>query len=43
MELRALVTAPADKNPNKSTPVHFRVTDIGSGEIAVATDNFVTP
>ncbi len=43
LELRALVTAPTDANPEKSKPVHFRVTDIGSGDVASATDNFVTP
>jgi hypothetical protein len=38
-----LVTAPAADNPGKSTPVKFHVTDIGLGEVASATDNFVTP
>jgi hypothetical protein len=42
-ELRLLVTAPSDKNTEKSVPVKFRVTDIGLGEVASATDNFVTP
>jgi cytochrome c oxidase accessory protein FixG len=42
-ELRVLVTAPADDNPEKSVPVRFRVTDIGLGEAASATDNFVAP
>jgi cytochrome c oxidase accessory protein FixG len=42
-ELRVLVTAPAADNPAKSTPVKFHVTDIGLGEVASATDNFVTP
>ena len=42
-ELRLLVTAPAENNPEKSVPVRFRVTDIGLGEVASATDNFVTP
>jgi len=42
-ELRVLVTAPAADNPEKSTPVKFHVTDIGLGEVASATDNFVTP
>jgi cytochrome c oxidase accessory protein FixG len=42
-ELRVLVTAPAEDNPEKSIPVKFRVTDIGLGEVASATDNFVTP
>jgi hypothetical protein len=42
-ELRVLVTArPAGELP-KSTPLTFRVTDIGLGEAASATDNFVTP
>jgi len=42
-ELRLLVTAPAEGNPEKSIPVHFHVTDIGLGEVASATDNFVAP
>jgi polyferredoxin len=42
-ELRVLVTAPSKDNPEKSIPVTFRVTDIGLGEVAKATDNFVTP
>jgi len=42
-ELRILVTAPAENNPEKSIPVHFRVTDIGLGEVASATDHFVSP
>ncbi len=42
-ELRVLVTAPAADNPEKSIPVRFRVTDIGLGEVASATDNFVAP
>jgi cytochrome c oxidase accessory protein FixG len=42
-ELRVLVTAPADDNPAKSIPVTFHVTDIGLGEAASATDNFVAP
>src|SRR5690242_7760287 len=42
-ELRVLVTAPAESNPEKSIPVKFHVTDIGLGEAASATDNFVTP
>jgi cytochrome c oxidase accessory protein FixG len=42
-ELRALVTAPAEDNPAKSLPVTFHVTDIGLGEAASATDNFVAP
>jgi hypothetical protein len=42
-ELRVLVTAPANDNPEKSIPVKFHVTDIGLGEAASATDNFVAP
>ena len=42
-ELRLLVTAPAESNPAKSIPVHFHVTDIGLGEVASATDHFVSP
>jgi cytochrome c oxidase accessory protein FixG len=42
-ELRLLVTAPSERNPEKSIPVRFRVTDIGLGEVASATDNFVSP
>lgn len=42
-ELRLLVTAPSESNPEKSIPVRFRVTDIGLGEAASATDNFVSP
>jgi hypothetical protein len=42
-ELRLLVTAPADSNPEKSIPVRFHVTDIGLGEVANAADNFVSP
>jgi cytochrome c oxidase accessory protein FixG len=42
-ELRVLVTAPAEGNTEKSVPVRFRITDIGLGEAAVTTDNFVTP
>jgi polyferredoxin len=42
-ELRVLVTAPADDNPEKSVPVTFHITDIGLGEAASATDNFVAP
>ena len=40
-ELRVLVTAPAADNPEKSIPVRFHVTDIGLGEVASTTDNFV--
>ena len=42
-ELRLLVTAPSESNPQKSIPVRFRVTDIGLGEAASATDHFVAP
>ena len=42
-ELRVLVTAPAENNADKSVPVRFRITDIGLGEIAAATDHFVAP
>jgi cytochrome c oxidase accessory protein FixG len=42
-ELRLLVTAPSEDNPEKSIPVKFRVTDIGLGEVASATDHFVAP
>ena len=42
-ELRLLVTAPSENNPEKSVPVRFRITDIGLGEVASATDNFVSP
>jgi len=42
-ELRILVTAPSENNPEKSVPVKFHVTDIGLGEVASATDNFVSP
>jgi polyferredoxin len=42
-ELRILVTAPSEGNPEKSIPLKFRVTDIGLGEVASATDNFVAP
>ncbi|MFO1107993.1 MAG: cytochrome c oxidase accessory protein CcoG [Bradyrhizobium sp.] len=42
-ELRVLVTAPAESNTEKSVPVRFRITDIGLGETAVTTDNFVAP
>ena len=41
-ELRLLVTAPAEQ-PRKIRPVRFRVTDIGLGEVAAATDHFVSP
>ena len=42
-ELRVLVTAKPLGEVPKSTPLTFRVTDIGLGEAASATDNFVTP
>ncbi|WP_143270994.1 cytochrome c oxidase accessory protein CcoG [Bradyrhizobium brasilense] len=42
-ELRLLVTAPADDTSERSMPVTFRVTDIGLGEVATATDHFVFP
>ena len=42
-ELRVLVTAPAASNPEKSVPLKMRVTDLGLGEVATATDNFVSP
>lgn len=42
-ELRVLVTAPVDEKAEKTQPVKFRITDIGLGEVASATDHFVTP
>ncbi|WBL82770.1 cytochrome c oxidase accessory protein CcoG [Bradyrhizobium xenonodulans] len=42
-ELRVLVTAPFDEKVEKTQPVKFRITDIGLGEVASATDHFVTP
>ncbi len=42
-EMRVLVTAPFDEKAEKTVPVKFRVTDIGLGEVASATDHFVTP
>ncbi|MGB8401960.1 cytochrome c oxidase accessory protein CcoG [Bradyrhizobium sp.] len=42
-ELRVLVSAPSEGNTEKSVPVKFRVTDIGLGETASATDHFVAP
>jgi hypothetical protein len=42
-ELRILVTAPVAVPQEKSIPLKFRVTDIGLGEVASATDNFVAP
>ena len=41
-ELRVLVTAPSG-SLQKSTQVRFIVTDLGFGETAEVTDNFVTP
>jgi hypothetical protein len=38
-----LVTAPIDEKAEKTMPVKFRITDIGLGEAASATDHFVTP
>jgi cytochrome c oxidase accessory protein FixG len=42
-EVRVLVTAPYDEKAEKTAPVKFRVTDIGLGDVASATDHFVTP
>ncbi len=42
-ELRVLVTAPFNEKAEKTVPVKFRVTDIGLGEVASASDHFVTP
>ena len=42
-ELRVLVTAPFDEKADKTSSVKFRVTDIGLGEVASATDHFVLP
>jgi hypothetical protein len=42
-ELRVLVTVPFEEKAEKTQPVKFRVTDIGLGEVASATDHFVTP
>ncbi|WP_407151036.1 cytochrome c oxidase accessory protein CcoG [Bradyrhizobium sp. ORS 86] len=42
-ELRVLVTAPFAANADKSVPIRFRITDIGLGEVASATDHFVLP
>ena len=42
-ELRILVTAPDASDLEKSTPVKFRITDIGLGEVASAIDNFLVP
>jgi len=42
-EMRVLVTAPFDETAEKTVPVKFRVTDVGLGEVATASDHFVTP
>jgi cytochrome c oxidase accessory protein FixG len=42
-ELRVLVTTPFDEKAEKTTPIRFRVTDIGLGEVASASDHFVLP
>jgi cytochrome c oxidase accessory protein FixG len=42
-ELRVLVTAPAASVSEKSIPLKMRVTDLGLGEVATGTDNFVSP
>ena len=42
-ELRVLVTAPFDERAEKTMPIRFRITDIGLGEVASATDHFVAP
>jgi polyferredoxin len=42
-EIRVLVTAPFDETAEKTVGVKFRVTDIGLGEVASATDHFVAP
>ncbi|TWB93161.1 cytochrome c oxidase accessory protein FixG [Bradyrhizobium macuxiense] len=42
-EARVLVMAPFDEKAEKSVPVTFRITDIGLGEVASATDHFVLP
>lgn len=42
-EVRVLVTAPYDAKAEKTAPVKFRITDIGLGEVASASDHFVTP
>jgi len=42
-EMRVLVTAPFAEKAEKSVPVKFRITDIGLGEVAAATDHFVLP
>jgi polyferredoxin len=40
-ELRVLITAPADELREASMPIKFRITDVGLGEVASATDHFV--
>jgi len=42
-ELRVLVTIPPDIRLDPSSKVVFRVTDLGTGEIAAAQDTFVVP
>jgi cytochrome c oxidase accessory protein FixG len=42
-ELRVLVTAPATSVTEKSIPLKMRVTDLGLGDVATGTDNFVSP
>ncbi|WP_338827086.1 cytochrome c oxidase accessory protein CcoG [Bradyrhizobium sp. 27S5] len=42
-ELRVLVTARIDGKAEKSMPITFRITDIGLGEVASASDHFVLP
>jgi cytochrome c oxidase accessory protein FixG len=41
-EVRVVLIAPSE-NLAPSTPVRFRVTDLGLGELALATDHFVNP
>ena len=41
-EVRVVLTA-SSENLAASTPVRFRITDLGLGEIAMATDHFVNP
>jgi hypothetical protein len=40
-EVRVLVTAPADAQLARSTPLVFRVTDLAGGRPAEAQDHFV--
>lgn len=42
-EIRVLVATPADAAVGKSTPITFRITDVGSGESAKAGDYFKGP